>query len=466
MTGTLPIHEQRRNHVVQSFLPRRLVRTIGAGLGAAILSATMLAGTGTAHAADSSLEEQMTAEVVALAEREFGLSDRRRPEPPGAAPSVGLRSVGPSDVGVSDVAVGHSVSGSVFMRDPGGVVAPAEGVLVELSGPWEEGWDEEELDEDEEWVPDEDMLFVETLTAADGTYSFADVPDGEYTLWFDAGEESIYLPDYLDVTVAGGDLVADDLLLTPVVPLGDLETRGSPVVGKTLELVPSNWIAGTSFTYMWAWGRISDSEISVGLLDDADGNSYTVTPEHIGAFVVVVVLAENPGYDPLITGAMWEEPISAPRKAPAPAPVADSDGLGAFLVSHGSTPRPQTAAGLPSGSLNPQQDYTAVISWDGPDSFVDVYGYSTPVFVGTFPVVDGSVAVELDAATLTELGGGAHTLVLLGQSSGDVGSLRLDIAAMLAATGAAPAPALGAGALLTVFGVAGIAFGRRRRAER
>jgi hypothetical protein len=69
-------------------------------------------------------------------------------------------------------------------------------------------------------------------------------------------------------------------------------------------------------------------------------------------------------------------------------------------------------------------------------------------------VADGIAQVRLDADTLTTLGAGAHTIVLLGQSSGEVGSLRLDVAAMLAATGADPVPPLAGGALLVLLGVA------------
>lgn len=439
--------------------PRRLLT---AALGVAALSTALLTGASTAAAGTSpdDLRDRIAAEARELAEARL-LPTAASPEPrvPRRAPAEDAP-LAPHDVeGLAVAGGGHTISGLVTTRNADGATAPAAGVYVELSL----AWDEEDFDED--WVPedDEDWILGETHTDAAGAYSFAGVPDGDYSLWFDPGEESAYWPDFLDVTVAGGDLVAPDMVLMEAMPYGKLAAVGSPVLGQTLKVVPTGWPDGATFTYVWVYGSIrGPDEVKVGFIEDAVGDSYTITPEHVGAYVLVGVLVEHPAYSPELAVTGWDDPITAPREAPAPAPVADSDALAKFLANHGSTPRPQATAGLPSGSLSPAKDYDAEVAWQGADSFVDVYAYSAPAFVGTFAVVDGVVQVGLDADLLTELGAGPHTLVLLGQTSGDVGSLRLNVAAMLASTGAEPLPALAVGVLLTVLGGAGLGAGRRR----
>jgi hypothetical protein len=438
-------------------------RTLTAVLGVAMLSTGILTGMSPASAAPADeLQDRFAAEALELAEQRLRPADAPAEASGRRAPAANEPGSAPTVEGLAVTAEGHTISGLVTTLDLEGGTAPAAGVLVHLAPAWDA---EEEFDGD--WVPedDEDWILAETQTDADGAYSFAGVPDGDYTLWFDPGADSEYWPDYLDVTVAGGDVLSADMVFKPEMPYGELAAVGSPVLGQTLTVVPSGWPDGATFTYLWIYGSITGPDgIEVGLIDDASDDSYTVTPEHIGAYVVVGVLVEHPAYSAALALTGWEDPISAPKKAPVSAPVADSGDLSGFLASHGSTPQPQTSAGLPAGSLSPAKDYTAEVAWPGADSFVDVYAYSTPTFVGTFPVVDGVAQVGLDADLLNELGGGAHTLVLLGQTSGDVGSLRLTVAAMLAATGAEPLPAFAAGALLTLLGGAVLAVRRRTRA--
>ncbi|HZK58430.1 MAG TPA: hypothetical protein VFC59_00985, partial [Cryobacterium sp.] len=105
----------------------------------------------------------------------------------------------------------------------------------------------------------------------------------------------------------------------------------------------------------------------------------------------------------------------------------------------------------------------AKVAWSAADSFVDVYLYSTPTLVGTFPVVNDAAKITLSAAVLDKLAAGSHTLVVIGQSSGSVKSVALVLAASLAATGFDAAAPLGAATLLLLLGAALVLVVRRRR---
>ncbi|UAJ81604.1 LPXTG cell wall anchor domain-containing protein [Leifsonia sp. ZF2019] len=119
-------------------------------------------------------------------------------------------------------------------------------------------------------------------------------------------------------------------------------------------------------------------------------------------------------------------------------------------------------------TLDPTKGYTASVEWTSADSFVDVYVYSTPILLGSFPVVDGKVQVTLSADVLAQLAAGSHTLVLVGQSSGGVQAVALSVAAVtttaaLAATGSDAAIPATIGGLLVLLGAAGVLVARRRR---
>jgi LPXTG-motif cell wall-anchored protein len=99
----------------------------------------------------------------------------------------------------------------------------------------------------------------------------------------------------------------------------------------------------------------------------------------------------------------------------------------------------------------------------GGDDFVDVYLYSSPISVGTFPVVNGVAQVTLSASVLSELAAGSHTLVVVGQFSGIVASVNLSVAAALAATGFDVVAPAGAALLLLLLGGALVLVRRRRQ---
>ena len=47
---------------------------------------------------------------------------------------------------------------------------------------------------------------------------------------------------------------------------------------------------------------------------------------------------------------------------------------------------------------------------------MDVWAYSTPTYIGTFPVING--VLKITGADLSALAAGDHNLVLIGQTSG------------------------------------------------
>lgn len=168
------------------------------------------------------------------------------------------------------------------------------------------------------------------------------------------------------------------------------------------------------------------------------------------------------GYIDTTSSFLLGDVVFAPHASAVHPPVADSSDLPDFLANAGSTPMTQQSAGLPAGPLSPGSSHTAKFDWLSPDSFVDVYSYSSPVFVGTFPVVNGVVQITLSSEVLSKLGAGTHTLVVLGQSSGAVESVTYGIARTLASTGSdlGVAPFALAG-LMLVAGV-GVLVARRR----
>jgi hypothetical protein len=354
---------------------------------------------------------------------------------------------------------GHSISGIVSTLDADGEVAPAEGVFIELD--WSPLPDDPFWDEEGDWEESfDDWLHAETYTAPDGSFLFEDLPDGEYSLWFDTGEDSEFFPDYRDVLLEGADVILDEVVLMTGMPDGTAELEGDPVVGETLSVVTDGWPVDADFSYLWLYADMERG--TGGYLDGVTGSSWKVTADHIGDMVGVLIMVQHPNFAPTLA-ILTTPPITAPKQAAAPPPVADSSGLGSWLVRNGSTPKPQSSAGLPAGSLNPAKSYEAEIEWNGRDSFVDVYFYSTPVFVGTFAVRDGVVQIRLGPELLSELGAGSHTLVLLGQSSGDVQSVNVSVAAMLATTGADPSAGLGVAGMLVLLG--GVALLAARRAS-
>ncbi|MFJ3491542.1 LPXTG cell wall anchor domain-containing protein [Leifsonia aquatica] len=248
------------------------------------------------------------------------------------------------------------------------------------------------------------------------------------------------------------------------VPSGTAAITGTAAVGSTLTASASGFAAGSQLSYEW----YLDGGNQGGPIVGATGSTYTVTGDIAGGRVGVIVTGTVAGHITSSVHADETDVVPFVQKPAAPAPVANSTDLPAYLASKGVTPGTPLSAGLPA-TLDPTKGYTASVEWTSNDSFVDVYLYSTPILLGSFPVVDGTVQVTLSADVLAKLAAGSHTLVLVGQSSGGVQAVALSVAAVtttaaLAATGdnnVVPATLAG---LLVLLGAAGVFVSRRRRA--
>jgi hypothetical protein len=141
--------------------------------------------------------------------------------------------------------------------------------------------------------------------------------------------------------------------------------------------------------------------------------------------------------------------------APTPPPVANSTDLQAYITTNNVDVAATTntfsidgaAAGSGLTSIDPSAPFDATLPWsDTSDTFVDVYAYSSPLLVGTFPVSAG--VIQLTGVDLSSLKAGSHHLVFIGQTSGTVSIVAIGIAAAaptLALTGTdAVGPTIGA----------------------
>ncbi|MGO4690380.1 carboxypeptidase-like regulatory domain-containing protein [Glaciibacter sp. 2TAF33] len=260
-----------------------------------------------------------------------------------------------------------------------------------------------------------------------------------------------------DVPVTDSDVTVTIELL-PNLPAGTVSISGAQTVGSTLTATPAGWPAGTTFSFQW--GAVGPHAQSSGDLDGANSSTLVVTSETVGKRIWVQAIGSKAGFADSYSDLF----VSAAPKLPTmAAPAANSTDLAAFLAANDSTPQPQTSAGLPAGDLNPTKSYTANVPFTGGDDFVDVYLYSTPISVGTFPVVNGVAQVTLSASVLSQLAAGSHTLVVVGQFSGVVSSVAIGVSAVLAETGFNAGAPVGAAALLLLLGTA-LVLVRRRRA--
>jgi LPXTG-motif cell wall-anchored protein len=244
------------------------------------------------------------------------------------------------------------------------------------------------------------------------------------------------------------------------VAAGTVAITGSYTVGSVLTAVPAGWPEGSTVTYQWFFSGGNFG----GAIENATAASYTLAASDSGMHIGVDIIVTKPGFGPNIARAdLSTATVTDAAKAAAAAPVSSSTGLAAYLASKSVTTQTQVSTGLPSGDLNPSKAQTATLTWTGAgDGFVDVYVYSSPTFVGTFPVVNGAVQVTLSAAVLSSLAAGGHTLVVTGQTSGTVQSVALSVAEVLPATGVDITVPLTVGSLLLLLGAALILVRRRR----
>ncbi|WP_168220106.1 MULTISPECIES: LPXTG cell wall anchor domain-containing protein [unclassified Salinibacterium] len=362
---------------------------------------------------------------------------------------VGLVGVAPASAAPEDR---YALSGSVVTVDAEEQVVPLEGVRASVRFT----------------EPGETPSHYSVTTGVDGAFVFArdealSFPVGDYEVVFALeGYETVTVPFSIvdsDVTLPAVTMAAAPQVPAPPtlepVPLGTVTISGTPVVGNVLTAETSGWPAGTQLSYQWGFNAGERG----GDIPGANSSTYTVTNAVINFQVVVIVTAKLTGYDDNWTNAFLETPVSAPKKAPAPAP---SD-LAAYLAANGSTPQPAASVGLPAAGLNAGATHTANVVWNAQDSWVDVYAFSSPLFVGTFPVVNGVVQVTLTPSLLAQLAVGSHTLVMTGQNSGTVASVAFVVG--LPVTGAETAAPLAAGSVLLLLGAALMVVRRRMLAS-
>lgn len=256
------------------------------------------------------------------------------------------------------------------------------------------------------------------------------------------------------IATASPALAADE----PLAPItvGTVTISGTPKVGEVLTANVADWPDGTTFTYEWYYngGQFG------GAIEGETADTYTVESDYIGLWIGVVVTGHLDGNADDSVSALTEDVAYTDQKPAAPAPVADSSEVPAYLSGAGAIAHTPEETGLP-GSLDPEKGYTANVLWGTGDSFVDVYVYSAPVFLGTFPVVNGSVQIPIGATVLAGLAAGPHTLVAIGQSSGAVHGLAFQRAATLAATGAEATPFALVGGAMLLGGIALVLYRRR-----
>lgn len=144
-------------------------------------------------------------------------------------------------------------------------------------------------------------------------------------------------------------------------------------------------------------------------------------------------------------------------------PAADSAGLEGLSLEDDSEQFESTDS-QDLGSIDPNQGLNGTFGpWQNPtDAFVDAFTFSSAVHVGTFPIVNGQV--QLSGVELSHLGAGPHSLLLQGQTSGDLRLVEFDVAEVLAETGGELDPAVIAGAVLALaLGVIALLVARARR---
>ena len=129
--------------------------------------------------------------------------------------------------------------------------------------------------------------------------------------------------------------------------------------------------------------------------------------------------------------------VAKPSKEPPAAAPATSTAELTTLINGGTIPNVTTTTssfvpslqtvGNPLDNLDVSKPFSGALPWaNTADSFVDVYAYSSPVPVGTFPVIKGKV--QLTDVDLSTLQGGGHHLVFQGQTSRAISVMAINVA--------------------------------------
>ncbi|MCU1514729.1 MAG: hypothetical protein JWO10_1819, partial [Microbacteriaceae bacterium] len=162
---------------------------------------------------------------------------------------------------------------------------------------------------------------------------------------------------------------------------------------------------------------------------------------------------------------------AATPATPAGSPFSDSAAVQQYISANSINVPGDTANFAPTGDSNTdlskiESEHTMngqYDNWQDPtDAFADVYSFSDAAYLGTFPVINGSVV--LTNADISALLPGSHYLLFQGQTSGTLGLAAFTVvapAAALAATGGTLSEStLIVGFLLLAAGIAAFTAGR------
>ena len=202
------------------------------------------------------------------------------------------------------------------------------------------------------------------------------------------------------------------------------------------------------------------------------GGTWSVTPTALAAGTHTVVASIT---DPAGNTGTATQTLTVNARAAADPPARSTGELQNLIETQGLDVSGTTDSFVPSGdttdnpldSLDASKTFSGTLPWvNTQDSFVDVYAYSSPVFLGTFPVVNGKV--QITGVDLSALQAGGHHLVFVGQTSGTVSVMAVTVAAagsvsLLSSTGVDPAVPIGAAGILLLLGLGLLIVAARRR---
>jgi hypothetical protein len=137
-------------------------------------------------------------------------------------------------------------------------------------------------------------------------------------------------------------------------------------------------------------------------------------------------------------------PSATPAPPSATPPAADSGGLAILLAANHINVTVTTNDFVPAsvsstpGAVDFGKPFSGSMPWTSLDTFVNVYSYSTAVYKGASPVVNGRV--ELENLDLSQLTPGAHQLLLVGQTSQMLSAIALTTPTPTPTPSATPTP--------------------------
>ncbi|MDF0515040.1 hypothetical protein PX701_15510 [Agromyces sp. H3Y2-19a] len=159
-----------------------------------------------------------------------------------------------------------------------------------------------------------------TTTAADGSYTVAELAPGAYavaadgcedvsfeTTWYRSGlTRPVTVEEGLVIIADGGSATNVDiqLIAAAIQNLSAPTVAGLPVVGAELTAGPGTWsLDGLAFEFQWSADGAP--------IDAATGPAFAVTADQLGAAISVAVRATRPGFDPVTVVSTATGPIVA-----------------------------------------------------------------------------------------------------------------------------------------------------------